>query len=250
MKTLAILAVCALLVLPCFVSPATALSMPERLVYDVGWTGLNAATAVHELAVKGDELHIVSTTRSSGWLNTVFSIDDKAESVLTRGSGDRFGVPKYYKVKIKEGRYRSLKEARFDPERLSVDTKDLLNKTDKTDAISSKTFDSLSCIYFIRSLDLVPGKSVFVDIYDCKRLWNTEVKVLRREEITTPLGTFKTLVVKPLLKSADGVVARSGDITVWLTDDSLRIPVMMTTKVKVGKITATLAGGSYWPQRQ
>lgn len=249
MKTLAILTVCAFLILPCFVSPATALSMPERLVYDVGWTGLNAATAVHELAVKGDELHIVSTTRSSGWLNTVFSIDDKAESVLTRGSGDRFGVPKYYKVKIKEGRYRSLKEARFDPERLSVDTKDLLNKTDKTDAISSKTFDSLSCIYFIRSLDLVPGKSVFVDIYDCKRLWNTEVKVLRREEITTPLGTFKTLVVKPLLKSADGVVARSGDITVWLTDDSLRIPVMMTTKVKVGKITATLAGGSYWPQR-
>jgi hypothetical protein len=69
---------------------------------------------------------------------------------------------------------------------------------------------------------------------------------LRREEVRTPLGKFKTIMVKPLLK-AEGFFARTGDVTIWVTDDERRIPVKMTTKVKLGKITATLVGGSYWP---
>ena len=246
MKKLALLVLCASLVLPWCVSPVSALNVPERLVYQVDWTGFNAATAVQEVSVNGDDLRIVSTTRSAGWMNPFFIVDDRAESVLTRAGGDRL-IPKYYHQKINEGNHHTLKEARFDQQRLKVETRDLLKKTEKTDSISPKTFDSLSCVYYVRSLDLVPGKSVYVDIYDCKRLWKTEVKVLRREEISTPVGRFKTLVVKPLLK-AEGFFARSGDITVWLTDDNLRIPVRMTTKVKVGKITATLVGGSYWPK--
>jgi hypothetical protein len=247
MKISALLALYASLVLLLSVSPASALSVPEKLIYDVSWTGIKAATAVHEVTAKGEEVHIVSTTRSAPWLNTFFSVDDRAESVMTRGGVDRLATPKSYREKINEGKYHTLKEAHFDPQGLKVLTKDFLKKTEKTDPISSKTFDSLSSVYYVRSLDLVPGKSVYVDIYDCKRLWITEVKVLRREEIDTPMGKFKTLVVKPLLK-AEGFFARSGDITIWLSDDNLRIPVKMTTKVKIGKITATLVGGSYWPQ--
>jgi hypothetical protein len=248
MKTFALSAICAALFLSSFVSPASALTVPERLVFDVSWTGVKAATAVQEVTATGGELHIVNTTRSVPWLNTFFSVDDRAESVLTRGIGEQLPTAKFYKEKISEGKFRAQKEARFDMKNLKVETKDFIKKQEKTDTISAKTFDSLSCIYYVRSLDLIPGKSVYVDIYDCKRLWITEVKVLRREEITTPVGTFKTLVVKPLLK-AEGFFARTGDITVWLTDDSLRIPVKMTTKVKIGKITATLVGGSYWPQQ-
>jgi hypothetical protein len=247
MKISALIALCASLFLALSVSSASALNVQEKLIYDVSWTGVSAAIAVQEVSAKGDEIHIVSTTRSVSWLNTFFSVNDRVESVLTRGNGEQLPTAKSYWEKINEGRFHAHKEARFDMQNLKVETKDFLKKTQKTDPISSKTFDSLSCIYYVRGLDLVPGKSVYVDIYDCKRLWITEVKVLRREEITTPVGRFKTIVVKPILK-AEGFFARSGDITVWLTDDSLRIPVMMTTKVKIGKITATVVGGSYWPQ--
>jgi hypothetical protein len=247
MKNFVLLALCAALILPLSVSKASALNAPERLVYEVSWTGVKAATTVHEVAVKGNEFHFVSTTRSAPWVNTFFSVNDRAESVLTRGLGDRFGTPKYYWQQNNQGSHHALREARFDPLKLRVEGRDLLKKTAKTEAISARTYDSLSGIYFVRSLDLVPGKSVYLDIYDCKRSWNTEVKVLRREEIVTPVGRFKTLVVKPLLK-ADGETPKSTDLTIWLSDDSLRIPVMMTTKAKVGKITAMLVGGSYWPQ--
>jgi len=248
MKNLALSALRAFLVVSLLVSPAFALTVPERLVYNVSWTGLKAATAVQEVSVKGDELHIVSTTRSAGWLKPFFSVNDRAESVLTRGAGqDGFDTPKYYKEKINEGKFHTLKEAQFDPQGLKVETKDFLKKTEKTDPIGPMTFDSLSSIYFVRTQELVPGKSIFINIYDCKKLWKTEVRVLRREEISTPAGHFKTIVVKPLLQ-CDGFFCRTGDVTVWLTDDSLRIPVKMTTKVKIGAITAELVGGSYWPE--
>jgi hypothetical protein len=247
MKNIALLAICASFLVSLSALPASALPVPERLVYDVSWTGLTAATAVQQITSDGNELRIVSTTRSAGWLNPIFSVDDRAESVITRGgSADHFGFPKYYHEKINEGKFHALKEAHFDPQDLKVATKDFIKKTEKTEQISPKTFDSLSCIYYIRSMDLVPGKSIYIDIYDCKHLWKTEVKVLGREDVRTPLGKFKTIKVKPLLK-AEGFFARTGDVTIWVTDDARRIPVKMTTKVKLGNITATLVGGSYWP---
>lgn len=240
--------ICSLLLLcGACAAPAFALTIPERLVYDVSWTGIKAGTAIQEVSTQGGELHIVSTVHSAGWINPFFPVDDRTESVLLKSGGpENLGMPRSYHEKINEGRTHTLKEAQFDSVRLKVDTRDFIRKTEKSDPISARTFDSLSCIYFVRSSELVLGKSLYIDIYDCKRLWNTEVQVVRREEISTPLGRFKTIVVKPLLKS-EGFFARTGEVTVWLTDDRLRIPVKMTTKVKLGSITAMLVGGSYWP---
>ncbi|TGU70030.1 DUF3108 domain-containing protein [Geomonas terrae] len=247
MKLSALLSLSAVLVLSLSAIPASAMSPNEKLIYDVSWTGVKAGTTVQEATTKGGEIHIVTTTRSMPWLDTFFKVDDRAESVVQRGSGDRFGVPTYFRNKISEGTHRKLKEARFDQQKLKVESRDLLHKTQRVDDIGPNTFDPLSIVYYVRSLQLSPGKSLHVDIYDCKKLWNTEVKVLNREEIDTPVGRFKTIVVQPLMK-ADGFFNRSGEIKVWLTDDALKIPVMVTTKVKIGKIKAVLVGGSYWPQ--
>jgi hypothetical protein len=249
MKKLALTVLSLPLFFGLFALPSSALSIPERLVYDVSWTGIKAGTAVQEVTSRGGEIHIVSTVHSAGWITPIFPVEDRTESVLARSGDSALGMPKSYHEKINEGKTHTLKEALFDQTRLKVDTRDLLKNTEKSDPISARTFDSLSCIYFVRSSELVVGKSLFIDIYDCKRLWNTEVQVVRREEIRTPLGRFKTIVVKPLLK-AEGFFARTGDVTVWLTDDSLRIPIKMTTKVKLGKITAMLVGGSYWPTEE
>ena len=152
MKTLTKLALYVPLFVLGFVLPASALSVPERLVYDVSWTGIKAGTAVQEVTAQGGELHIVSTVHSAGWITPIFPVDDRTESVLTRGGvAEAIGMPKSYHEKINEGRTHTLKQALFDPTRLKVDTKDLLKKTEKSDPISAKTFDSLSCIYFVRS---------------------------------------------------------------------------------------------------
>jgi hypothetical protein len=228
-------------------SPASALGVPEKLVYDVSWTGMKAGSAVLEVSAQGDELRIVNTIRSSGLVSAFFSMDDKTESVIFgKKDGTLSGLPKFFREKINEGKTHTVKEARFDFTNLRVDSSDLLKKTEKTDPISARTYDSLSSLYFIRAGELVPGESIYFDLYDFKHLWNTEVRVVKREEIRTPLGKFKTILVSTQLKFK-GVPSRVGNLTVWISDDARRIPVRITTKLKLGEITMTLVGGSYWP---
>jgi len=246
MKKIALVALTfALLVcLPPFA--ASALEVPERLVFDVNWSGLSAGTAVQEVSSRDGELHIVYTVRSSGLVNAFFSIDDRSESVLPQGGGTGpIGTPRLFREKINEGKTHTWKEALFDEAARKVDTKDFLKHTEKSDPISALTHDTLSSVYLIRTSELAPGTTLHLDIFDCKRLWNAEVHVVRREEVSTPLGRFKTLVVTTQLK-AEGVKPRPDYMTVWLSDDSLRVPVKMTIKLKVGEFTATLAGGSHW----
>jgi len=68
--------------------------------------------------------------------------------------------------------------------------------------------------------------------------------VLRKEKIKTSLGTFDTIVIKPLMQS-EGIIDKKGEMFIWLTDDNRLLPVKMKTKVKIGSVTATLVGGSF-----
>lgn len=227
-----------------------AFPIPERLEFEIAYTGITAGRAVQEIMMEGDEVRIISTARSADWLKLFFPVDDRIESVLIKGAPPLFiGVPRLYRENIREGWTRFHKDALFDREKLEVTTRDHLKNSETTQNITRRTYDSLSSFFYFRTVALQVGTSSFIDIFDCKRLWNTEVQVLRREQIVTPLGRFNTIVIKPLLKS-EGIFARTGDMHIWLTDDDRRIPLLMKSKVRIGSITATLVGGSYWPARK
>lgn len=233
--------------LHCLAATAAAFPIPERLEFELSYTGITAGRAVQEVKQVGDEIVIVSTAKSADWINLFFPVDDRIESVLISGTPPLYiGVPRLYRERIREGWTRFQKDAVFDRQKLEVNTKDFLKNSQTNQKISKRTYDTLSSFFYFRSVPLQVGTSYFIDIFDCKKLWNTEVQVLRREEIATPLGRFKTVVIRPLLKS-EGIFARTGEMLIWLTDDDRRIPVLMKSKVKIGSITATLVGGSYWP---
>jgi len=228
-------------------SIAAAFPIPERLEFEISYAGITAGRAVQEVKQIGDEIHIISTTKSADWISLFFPVDDRIESILVADNTPlNIGVPRLYRERIREGGTRFQKDALFDRQKLEVNTKDFLKNSETTQKISKITYDMLSSFFYFRSMPFQIGTSCYIDIFDCKKLWNTEVQVLRREEIKTPLGRFKTVVIRPLLKS-EGIFARTGEMLIWLTDDERRIPVLMKSKVKIGSITATLVGGNYWP---
>ena len=230
--------------------PVFAFQIPERLEYEITYSGVMAGRAVQEATREGNEVRLVSTAKSADWLKLFFPVNDRIESVLIKGVPPLFiGVPRLYRERIHEGWTRFEKDAVFDREALEVNTSDFLKKTETTQKITKRTYDTLSSFFYFRTVALQVGTSSFIDIFDCKKLWNTEVQVLRREQVTIPLGTFNTVVIKPMLKF-QGIFARTGDIHIWLTDDERRIPVLMKSKVKIGSITVTLVGGSYWPEKK
>lgn len=227
-----------------FISPASALDIPEKLVYDLTWSGIKAGTATQEIRADAGETRIISTARSADWITTFFPVEDRIETVLTGGGPGKIGLPKTYHMKIREGSHRRDKEVLFEHGTGVAHYKDNLSGEKCEISIPAATLDTLSSFFFVRTLKLEVGSSVFLTILDNKKIWNVEVKILKKEKIKTKLGTFDTIVIKPLMQS-EGIMERKGDMYIWLTDDERLLPVKMKTKVKVGSITATLVGGSF-----
>ncbi len=232
-----------------FVFPALAYAsgfrVPERLVYDLTWAGIKTGTATLEVSSENDKTRIVSTARSASWVSVFYTVDDRIETDLSLPRARAaIGTPRSYKVRIREGRHRRNKEVVFDGINHRASFTDHLTGEKKDIEIRDNTFDPLSSFYYIRTLKTEVGKSVYVEVLDSKKLWNVEVKVIRKERVSTKLGNFDTIVIKPLLRS-EGIFNKRGDMYIWLTDDEKHVPVRMQTKVAVGNVTATLIGGNY-----
>ncbi|MFN3396765.1 MAG: DUF3108 domain-containing protein [Thermodesulfovibrionales bacterium] len=226
-------------------SKALSFNIPERLIYDLTWTGIKAGEATLEIKNDGDHLLIVSTARSAKWVSVFYKVDDRVESRLLKGNHNSLlGHSVNYRLKIREGKHRKNKEVVFDATNSKALYIDYLGNERKEIDVPFPIFDPLSSFYYLRDINLEVGRPVYVTIFDSKKVWNVEVQVLRREKIHVPAGEFDTIVIKPLLKS-EGIFYRKGDILIWLTDDEKRIPVKLQTKVKIGSINANLSGGSY-----
>ncbi|GAB4389547.1 MAG: DUF3108 domain-containing protein [Thermodesulfovibrionales bacterium] len=258
------------------VSRASAFTVPERLVFDLKWLGIKAGTAVLEVREgSGGGLMIVSTAESDPWVSVFYTVRDRVESVLSdradpeapedggaggegaalpASSGDpgpaetpspegSLGVygllPVNYHIMTREGRHRKDKEITFDRARGKALYMDHLNGERKEAEVPYGVHDPLSSFYLVRTMDLQVGKSVYVPVFDSKRLWSVEVQVLRKERVEVKAGAFDAIVIKPLMKS-EGIFSRKGDIYIWLTDDERRMPVLLRSEVAVGSIDAEL----------
>jgi hypothetical protein len=230
---------------PVVIPEAVSLNMNEKLIFDLHWGGIKAGKATMEIVHEGDAVRIISTAHSADWVSLFYTVNDRIETnIIKNPSGRKFGLPIDYRVQIREGRRRRNKEVIFDHEKLIALYIDHRKGKKKEFVILPHTFDPLSSLFHVRTLDIEVGKSIFVDIFDSKRMWNVEVQVLRKERIKTGLGEFDTVVIKPLMKS-EGIFNRKGDMLIWLTDDKRHIPVMMKTKIVVGSVVATLVDGRY-----
>lgn len=105
-------------------------------------------------------------------------------------------------------------------------------------AIEQATLDSLSSVFYIRTLDLARKDRVELTVVD-RRLYPVRVEVQGRETVKTPAGTFETVRVEP--KSPAENLSRSGSgLILWLTNDQRRVPVKLKSKFKAGSLVAKL----------
>lgn len=99
--------------------------------------------------------------------------------------------------------------------------------------------DDGSFIYFVRTIPLEEGQTYEFDRYFRPDRNPVKVRVLGRETIRVPAGTFKTIVIQPVIK-AKGIFSEQGEARIWLSDDSQRIMVQMKTKTKIGSLNLYL----------
>lgn len=211
-----------------------AFGVNEKFTFDINYGFINAGGATMEVTrlIEYNNrpcYQTVTRAYSNSFFSNFFNVDDRVESIV-----DALGIFSWrFEKNLKEGSYSANRQYTFDQRlNLAYDGKDTVE-------VNPYVQDALSALYFVRTQDLEVGKSVFADNFTDGKLYPLEVKVIRREEVTVPAGTFECLVVEPLLRSV-GVFKHEGKLTVWLTDDRLKMPVLMKSKVLVGSISAEL----------
>jgi len=211
-----------------------AFGVGETLKFSIGWekivAGYAQATVPEIVERRGRTcFHAVSTAHSTKLFSTFFNVEDWAESFFDA----REIIPVHFEKHLSEGKYRADQIVDFYPEsRVAVTQKD-------TVPVSPYVQDALSLLYFVRTQPLKVGDTLYVDNFSKDKSYRLEIHVVKRERIQVKAGTFNTLVVEPLLQAA-GLFKHKGRLTVWLTDDRLKMPVLMKSKVIVGSIVAEL----------
>jgi hypothetical protein len=213
----------------------------ERLTYDISWSTIIAA-GITVMEVKSGKTidgrqtyNLIATTHSDGVVDMVYPVRDKIVSVID--------AEEFYSLSFElleyHGKKTRSRRTTFDQAKGTA--RDVVNQDPPEDfSIPPRAQDALSSLYYVRTLpDITVGKTIIVEVHDSGKNWAVEVHVLGKEKISTPAGEFDTIKVKTYPRY-EGVFMNKGEIYIWFTDDSRKIPVLMKSEISIGSIVATL----------
>lgn len=100
--------------------------------------------------------------------------------------------------------------------------------------------DILSAIYYLRTQPLEVGKSFEIAITDSGVVYQVPVLVTEKRFSKTVLGRVETFRVQPEVFGPDRMIPSDGQFSIWITNDSKRIPVSARIKMKYGTVDITL----------
>jgi hypothetical protein len=207
----------------------------ERLVFSIDYGPVNAGEGVLEVLglveSSGRQCYLIeSRAASNRFFSAFYMVRDRVVSHIDV----QHLYSRYFSKRLREGDYRKNVEIRFDPDGGKAYYADG-RVFDTTPGIH----DVLSAFYYVRTLSLETGSTTAVMTHDSRKNYDLQVIVHGRERVKVPAGVFDCVVVEPVILG-DGLFQHEGKLTVWLSDDAYKMPVLMKTKVKVGSIDASL----------
>jgi hypothetical protein len=243
----------------------------ERFKFDVTFAGNPAGLA--EAQIIGLEpdpdagpasaplLRLEGHARTSGVVSLLATVTDdmvtfvdprSGAAVMSRNIIEYQGwAPRKYKQRITEQSYRGRGFVRI------VDTKDG-SATQKTKRMPVDTFDPLSAMAWVRSLDLEPGERAKAHAVDGTTLLRIEIESKGNKPMKNLPSIVQALELRPEdLLMIEGVLThvdvydqaipgkRAYNMRAWLSRDERRIPLVLESDMWVGSIRLELS--SYDP---
>lgn len=216
----------------------------EYLEYEIYWGLMNVGSAYLRIdrivMIDGrPAYHIISGARSSAFITNFYTVNDINESWMDIRDLYSFG---YYK-NIREGNHAFNEWVVFDNNTKTFHGEKMgksKNAAPVEGALEGPVNDVLSALYLVRTMDLKPGTLREITV-NTKRNWRMNVKFRKREKESTAYGRFKCVLVEPQLGDDGLFVAKKGKkMLVWITDDELRLPLILKAEIFLGSVTAKL----------
>ncbi len=212
-----------------------AFELGEELRYRVHYGFVDAGEAVLKVTecekkVQGRKLiHVEGTGRSLGAFDWFFKVRDRYESYI-----DEKGVfPWLFVRRVNEGGYEIKQDYTFIQNKNKIDLGE-----GKSMEAPADIQDMLSAFYYARTINFENAKvgDIFTINTVCDaELFPLKIKYMGKENVTLRKGKYRCMRFVPVVLT--GRIFKSNeDLSVWITDDKNKIPILAKAKIWVGSI--------------
>lgn len=199
-----------------------------------------ATLEVKDATYKGRSVHHVKGFGETVGLSKLFfKVKDDYQSYIDKKSN----LPLHFVRDIYEGGYT--KDVRVDFNHLinKATVKDRKRDETKIFSIEEKTQDMISAFYYLRNYidvnTIKEGDVVEMNMFFDDENFKFQMKFLGKEQLNTKYGKTSTLVFRPYVQSGR-VFREQESLTVWISDDENKIPLLIKAELAVGSLKATL----------
>lgn len=212
----------------------------ERMEFEVRFGRLKVGNA-HMEVVALEHLRGRTAWHTAFWVqggNFLYRVNDVYESWI---DAETLSSLRFVQ-ELEEGGKSTSRKFEIYPERA------IFIQTDKREWKEEKSvsnpLDDGSFLYFIRTIPLVVGQTYDFDRYFRPDRNPVRIKVLRKERIRVPAGTFNAIVIQPVIKTK-GIFSENGHAEIWLSDDDRHIMLQLKSRLSFGSLNLYLK--SYYP---
>lgn len=212
----------------------------EKLQYLLHYGIINAGIAELYVSIskkkfkgKKEAYNMVGKGWTTGATDWFFKVEDHYETYM---DADEMKTLQF-KRRVNEGGFIINQDYYFDQ-----DSNVVLTQDNERYVVPKGVQDMLSTFYYARTLDY--SKAKVDDIFVIPAFVDNEVEYLRiiykgKETIKTKSGKYRCLKFNPLVLEGR-VFKDDDDLSVWISDDENKIPILIQSKVIVGSIKAEL----------
>jgi len=207
----------------------------EKLTYRLSYGILDAGEAVLTVdkttkKVRGRELWKVrGTGRTISAFEWFYKVNDVYESYV-----DANGMfPWMFVRRVNEGGYIINQDYTFYQHKKVVD-----NGEGKKFGVPSNVQDMISAFYYARTLDYDNAKNgdVFtVNVFLDDELYPAKIRYKGKQIVKTRKGKIMCHKFAPVVQEGR-IFKTEKDLTIWITDDANKIPIVAKAKIKIGSL--------------
>ncbi len=215
-----------------------------KIYYNWNFIWLAAGEVTFQVFDEDKQFHYHAVGETYDSYEWFFKVNDSYDSWVDK----KTLLPNYSERSIHEGDYEIFEKISFDQaaQKMTVwrAKKRGAEETKTEHPVKDKVHDVLSSLYFLRTIDFSSRQKGYEEpfrIFMDQEEFPLKMRYMGKEDRTKirGMGRYKTMKFQPQV-IAGNVFSDDAKMTVWVSDDENRIPVLIESPVSVGSVKMVL----------
>lgn len=210
-----------------------------RVHYGFVTAGYATLEVIDEVLDGREVFHVKGYGKTVGLSRAFFKVEDDYQSYIDKETD----LPKRFIRDIDEGGHTKDIQIDFDHANGKALVNNKKHKTKEWVDFPKDAQDMVSAFYYLRNrLDvskIKEGETFDMNMFFDKENYRFRLKFLGREVIRTKFGKVPSLKFRPYVQSGR-VFKEKESLTVWVSDDDNRMPLLIKADLAVGSLKASL----------